>query len=42
MIVEIFVLVIFWINALSPSPSVGGYLIPHHIVTGLTVNYNTH
>ena len=39
MIVEIAALVIFWINALPPTPSVGGVLIPHQIVTGITVDY---
>ena len=42
MIAEIVDLVIFWINALLPSPSVGGNLSPRHIITGLTINYMKH
>ena len=29
-------------NALPPSPSVGGKLIPRQIVTGLTIDYTNH
>ena len=42
MIVEIIALVILWLNALPPSPSVGGNLSPHQIVTGLTIDYAKH
>ena len=42
MIVELFALIIFWLNALPPSPSVGGDLSPRHIVTRLTVDYTKH
>ena len=42
MIVELVTLVIFWINALPPSPSVEGNLSPRHIITGLTINYTKH
>ena len=37
-IVELVTLVIFWINALPPSPSVGGNFIPRQIITGLTID----
>ena len=39
MIVELVALVIFWLNALPPSPSVGGNLISLQIVNGLTIDY---
>ena len=42
MIVELVVLVIFWLNVLPPSPSVGGNLSPRQIVTGLTIDYVKH
>ena len=42
MIVGLVNLVIFWIKALPPSPSVGGNLIPHQIFTDLTINYTKH
>ena len=42
MIVKLFALVIFWIKKLPPSPSVGGNLSPHQIVTGLTIDYTKH
>ena len=42
MIFEIIALVIFWLNALPPSPSVGGNLSPRQIVTGLTIDYDKH
>ena len=42
MIVWIFALVIFWTNALPPSPYVGGNLIPRQIITGLTIDYTKH
>ena len=42
MIVELVALVIFWLNALPPSPSVGGKLIPRQIVNGLTIDYAKH
>ena len=42
MIVELVTMVIFWLNALPPSPSVGGNLIPRHIVTSLTIDYAKH
>ena len=42
MIVDIAALVIFWINALPPSPYVGGNLIPRQIITGLTTDYTKH
>ena len=42
MIVEIIALVILWLNALPPSPSVGGNLSPHQIVTSLTIDYAKH
>ena len=38
MIVELIALVIFWMNALQPSPYVGGNLIPCQFVTGLTID----
>ena len=41
-IVELIALVIFWLNALPPSPSVGGNLSPRQIVTGLTIDYAKH
>ena len=42
MIVELVALVIFWINALPPSPSVGGNISLRHIVTGVTADYTKH
>ena len=42
MIVEIVALVIFWMNSLRPSPSIGGNLSPRQIVTGLTIDYAKH
>ena len=42
MIVELFALVIFCLNALPPSPSVGGNLSPRQIFTGLTIDYAKH
>ena len=42
MIVEISALVIFWLNALPPSPSVEGNLSPCQIVTALTIDYAKH
>ena len=42
MILYLFALVILWINALPPSPSVGGNISLLQIVTGLIVNYNKH
>ena len=42
LIVALADLVIFWLNALPTSPSVGGELRPRQIVTGLTVDYNKH
>ena len=42
MIVELVNLVIFWLNALPPSPSVGGNLIPHQNITNLAINYTKH
>ena len=42
MIVELVSLIISWLNALPPSPSVGGNLSPHQIITGLTINYTKH
>ena len=39
MIVELVALVIFWLNALPPSPSIGGNLIPRQIITGLNIDY---
>ena len=41
-IFELVALVIFWLNALPPSPSVVGNLSPRQIVTGLTINYAKH
>ena len=41
-IFELVALVIFWLNALPPSPSVGGNLSPRQIVTGLTIDYAKH
>ena len=35
-------LVTFWLNALPPSPSVGGNLRPLHIITRLTINFTKH
>ena len=37
MIVKLVALVIFWLNALPPSPYFGGNLSPRHIITGLTI-----
>ena len=42
MIVELVALVIFWLNALPPSPYIGGNLRPRQIVTGLTIDYTKH
>ena len=42
MILELVALMIFWLNALPPSPSVGGDLIPRQIITGLTIDYTKH
>ena len=42
MIVKLDPLIIFWINALPPSPSVGGNLSPCQIITVLTINYTYH
>ena len=42
MIVELITLVIFWLNPLPPSPSVGGKLSPLQIFTGLTIDYTKH
>ena len=42
MIVELGTLVIFCLNALPPSPSVGGNLSPRQIFTGLTIDYMKH
>ena len=42
MIFELVALVIFWLNALPPSPSSGGNLSPRHTITGLTINYTKH
>ena len=42
MIVELVALVVFWLNALSPSPYVGGNLCSCQIVTGLTIDYAKH
>ena len=39
MIFELVALVIFWLNTLAPSPSIVGNLIPHQIVTLLTIDY---
>ena len=39
MILELVALMVFWINALPPSPSIAGDLSPQHIVTGITVDY---
>ena len=39
MIFELVALVIFWLNTLAPSPSIGGNLSPRQIVTGLTIDY---
>ena len=32
-------LVIFWLNALPPSPSIVGDIRPQHITTGIMVDY---
>ena len=42
MIVELVALVIFWLNELPLSPSVGGNLSPLQVVTGLTIEYAKH
>ena len=42
MIVELVALVIFWLNALPPSPSIGGNLSPLQITTGLKIDYTNH
>ena len=42
MVVDLVALNIFWINALPPSPSVGGNLGPRQNITGLTINYTKH
>ena len=39
MIVELVMLVIFWLNALPPSPSDGGNLSQCQIFTGITIDY---
>ena len=38
-IIKLVALVIFWINALPPSPYVGGNLSLRQIITGLTIKY---
>ena len=42
MIADLVALVIFWINALPPSPYMGGNLSPIQIITGLTIDYKNH
>ena len=42
MIVELVALVIYWLNALPPSPSFGGNLSTFQIITGLTIDYTKH
>ena len=42
MIDELVALVVFWLNALSPSPSSGVNPGPLQIVTGLTIDYVKH
>ena len=42
MIADLVALVIFWINALPPSPYMGGNLSPIQIITGLTIDYTKH
>ena len=39
MITGLVAIVIFWLNTIQTSPSVGGNLSPCHIITGLTINY---
>ena len=41
-IIKIVALVIFWINVLPPSPSVGGNLSPRQIIANLTIEYTKH
>ena len=42
MVVYLVALVIFWVNAITPPPSVGRNLSPPHIITGLTIEYTKH
>ena len=42
MIVELIAPIIFWLDALPPSPSVGGNLSPRQIITNLTIEYTKH
>ena len=42
MIVDLVALDIFWLNELTPSPSVVDNLIPRHTITGLTIDYTNH
>ena len=42
MIAKLVALVIFYLNALPPSPSVRGELRPHQIITGITIDYMKH
>ena len=39
MIIKLVALIIFWLNALPDSPSVGGNISPRQIATGLTIDY---
>ena len=39
MVVKIAALVIAWLNELPPSPSIGGNLRPHQIITSLNIDY---
>ena len=42
MLAKLVALVIFWLNALPPSPSVGENLSPRKIITGLIIDYMNH
>ena len=42
MIVELIAPIIFWLDTLPPSPSVGGNLSPRQIITNLTIEYTKH
>ena len=42
MVVKLADLLIFWINYLLPSLSVGGNLSPRQIITGINIDYTNH
>ena len=42
LIIELVKCCIFWLNAIHPSPSIAPNMSPRTILTGKTINYNTH